>query len=71
MAAFTREINVMRHVYHRHYVRFFASYTDTDTVNILSTPVANMDLAHFLDSPIEDDEWKTLYRDIDCLCNAL
>ena len=71
MAAFIREIKVMRQVDRRHCVRFFASYTDTDPVNILSTSVADMDLARFLDSPIGDDEWKTLYRGIDCLCNAL
>ncbi|KAI4954172.1 hypothetical protein J4E91_001882 [Alternaria rosae] len=71
MAAFIREIKVMRQVNHRHCVRFLGSYTDTESVNILSTPVADMDLAAFLDKPIGDREWAILYKGIDCLCNGL
>lgn len=61
----------MGQVDHRQCVRFFTSYTGTDSVNIISTPVADVDLASFLDNLIGDDKWKTLYRGIDCLCNAL
>ena len=32
------------------------SYTDSESVNILSTPVADMDMAAFLDKPIGDRE---------------
>jgi hypothetical protein len=71
MAAFIREVKVMRQVDHRHCVRFLGSYTDTESVNILSTPVADMDLAAFLDKPIGDSEWSILYKGIDCLCNGL
>ncbi|KAI4920103.1 hypothetical protein J4E90_002243 [Alternaria incomplexa] len=71
MAAFIREIKVMRQVDHRHCVRFLGSYTDNESVNILSTPVADMDLAAFLDRPIGDREWAILYKGIDCLCNGL
>jgi len=71
MAAFIREIRVMRQVNHRHCVRFLGSYTDNESVNILSTPVADMDLAAFLDRSIGDREWIILYKGIDCLCNGL
>ncbi|CAN9476975.1 unnamed protein product [Alternaria alternata] len=56
MTAFIREIRVMRQVDHRHCVRFLGSYTDSESVNILSTPVADMDMAAFLDKPIGDRE---------------
>jgi len=71
MAAFVREIKIMRQVHHRHCVQFLGSYTDNESVNILSTPVADMDLAAFLDKPIGDREWAILYKGIDCLCNGL
>ncbi|KAI4937480.1 uncharacterized protein J4E92_002211 [Alternaria infectoria] len=71
MSAFMREINVMRQVDHRHCVHFLGSYTDNESVNILSTPVADMDLATFLDEPIGDQEWNILYTGIDCLCDGL
>jgi len=71
MAAFIREIKVMRQVDHRHCVRFLGSYTDNESVNILSAPVADMDLATFLDKPIGDQEWAILYKGINCLCNGL
>ncbi|KAI4665495.1 uncharacterized protein J4E78_002957 [Alternaria triticimaculans] len=71
MAAFMREIRVMRQVNHRHCVRFLGSYTDNESVNILSLPVAEMDLAALLDNHIGDYEWPILYKGIDCLCNGL
>jgi serine/threonine protein kinase len=71
MAAFAREIGVMRQVDHHHCVQFLGSYTDIDHVNILSYPVADMDLATFLDQPINDKEREVLYRGFGCLCNAI
>jgi serine/threonine protein kinase len=71
MAAFTREISVMRQVAHQHCVQFFGSYTDTDHVNILSGPVADMNLATLLDNPITIEERVIIYRGIGCLCNAI
>lgn len=71
MAAFIREINVMRQVDHPHCVRFVGSYTDVESVNILSLPIADTDLATLLDQPLTGDQWFTLYRGIGCLCNAL
>jgi serine/threonine protein kinase len=71
MAAFAREIGVMRQVNHQHCARFLGSYTDFDHVNILSSPVADMDLAMFLDQHIEVKERAFLYRGMGCLCNAI
>jgi hypothetical protein len=71
MAAFAREIGVMRQVDHHHCVQFLGSYTDIDHVNILSSPVADMDLATFLDQSIHDKERVILYRGLGCLCNAI
>ncbi|KAF2825835.1 kinase-like protein [Ophiobolus disseminans] len=71
MAAFAREICVMRQVHHRHCVEFLGSYTDADHVNILSLPIADMDLATFLDKPIDVAQRRILYRGLGCLCNAM
>lgn len=71
MAAFGREMNVMRQVRHRHCVEFLGSYTDLDSVNILSLPVADMDLAKLLDLPLSSDHRQILISSIDCLSNAM
>lgn len=71
MKAFGREMNVMRQVRHRHCVEFLGSYTDLDSVNILSLPVADMDLAKLLDLPLSSDYRRILISSIDCLNNAL
>ncbi|KAJ4362297.1 hypothetical protein N0V83_010390 [Neocucurbitaria cava] len=71
MAAFVREINVMRQVDHHHCVRLLGSYTDLDSVNILLNPVADMDLAMFLDHPLVYVQKKSLYKWMHCLCEAL
>jgi serine/threonine protein kinase len=71
MVAFAREVDVMRQVNHQHCVRFLGSYTDVDHVNILSSPVADMDLATLLDRPIHMKEREMLYRGFGCLCGAI
>jgi serine/threonine protein kinase len=71
LAAFVREVGVMRRVSHHHFVQFLGSYTDIEHVNILSSPVADMDLATFLDHPILNKEREILYRGLGCLCNAI
>tara|TARA_R110002003_G_scaffold248_5_gene17705 strand:+ start:3588 stop:5924 length:2337 start_codon:yes stop_codon:yes gene_type:complete len=71
MTAFAREINIMRQVDHQHCVKFLGSYTHIDHVNILSSPVADMDLATFLDRPIGTEQRAVLCRGIGCLCNAI
>jgi serine/threonine protein kinase len=71
MVAFAREVDVMRQVNHQHCVRFLGSYTDFDHVNILSSPVADMDLATLLDRPIQRKEREIIYRGFGCLCGAI
>ncbi|KAH7083945.1 kinase-like domain-containing protein, partial [Paraphoma chrysanthemicola] len=61
----------MQQVDHQHCVKFIGSYTDVDHVNILSSPVADMDLAVFLDQDLGIEAKKILYRGIGCLCNAI
>lgn len=68
MAAFAREIMVMRRVVHHHCVEHIGSYTDLEQVHILSTPVADMAL---LDRPTTIDIRRILYRGIGCICNAM
>jgi hypothetical protein len=70
--AFRREVEVMRQVSHHHCVELIGSYTDYESVSILSLPVADMDLATFLDSPDLDPAQKGILRlGIGCLCGAL
>ncbi|KAF2126543.1 kinase-like protein [Dothidotthia symphoricarpi CBS 119687] len=72
MTAFAREIGVMRQVTYQHCVRFVKSYTDSDSVNILSLPVADMDLAVFMDQPsLTKKQEQILLQGMHCLCNAL
>ncbi|KAF2190254.1 kinase-like protein [Zopfia rhizophila CBS 207.26] len=72
MEAFRREINVMRQVHHHHCVSFIGSYTDHDSVALLCSPVADMDLAQFLDKPFLDEhQLDVLRRGIGCLCVAV
>ncbi|KAF2264809.1 kinase-like protein [Lojkania enalia] len=72
MKAFTREVNVMRRVSHRHCVEFLGSYTDYDALAIFLSPVADMDLATHLNNG-EVDIWDSfrLRQWISCLCNAM
>lgn len=70
--SFSREVHVMRQVNHIHCVRILASYTDMDFVAILSSPVADMDLATFLDQDeLSDGHIDILRRGMGCLCGAL
>jgi serine/threonine protein kinase len=71
MAEFVREIGVMRQVNHQRCVQFPGSYTNFDHVNILSSPVADMDLATFLGNLIGIREEAILYRGMGCLCNVI
>jgi serine/threonine protein kinase len=71
LTAFTREINVMRQVQHQHCVRFLGSYTDFDHVNIISSPVADMDLATLLNLPPTAWGRQVIHRGLGCLCVAV
>jgi len=70
--AFSRELNVMQQVDHHHCVRLLGSYTDFESVAILSLPIADMDLAAFLDLPSLSARQKDiLYCGFGCLSCAL
>jgi serine/threonine protein kinase len=72
MAAFTREIKVMHLVRHHHCVRFLGSYTDYDNLAIISSPVADMDLAAFLDfDTLTSSQSLMLRSSMGCLASGL
>ncbi|KAL1612195.1 hypothetical protein SLS60_000419 [Paraconiothyrium brasiliense] len=71
MKLFKRELNGMRRVRHAHCVTLMATCTDTDSVIILSSPVADMDLAFFLDSDLSGTQLDTLCRAVGCITSAL
>ena len=70
--AFRREINIMRRVSHQHCVQIVGSYTDNSYVAILSLPVADTDLHHFMDlEKLSSDHMRILCQGIGCICGAL
>ncbi|ORY17134.1 kinase-like domain-containing protein [Clohesyomyces aquaticus] len=72
MDSFMREVSVMRQVDHRHCVDFWGSCTDFDSVSIFLQPVADMDLAVFLDLPtLGDPERRVLREGLGCLSDAV
>ena len=72
MRNFKREIMGMRRVHHRHCVDLIASCTDTDSVTILSHPVADSgDLSTFLDANLNLDQLKILRHSVGCITSAL
>jgi hypothetical protein len=71
-SALLKEISVMRQVAHRHCVQLLGSYTDHDFMGILLLPVADMNLATFLDLPdLSDAKLQFLRQSIGCLYSAL
>jgi hypothetical protein len=71
MQNFKREIMGMSRVRHRHCVDLVASCTDMDSVTILSSPVADLDLADFLNADLSADQLMTLWQSIGCITSAL
>ena len=72
MRNFKREIMGMRRVHHRHCVDLIASCTDTDSVTILSYPVADSgDLSIFLNANLNLDQLKILRHSVGCITSAL
>ncbi|KAF2659687.1 kinase-like protein [Lophiostoma macrostomum CBS 122681] len=70
--AFVRELGVMRQVNHRHCTQLLGSYTDYDCVAILSLPVADMDLAAYLDlEHLSVQQLNVIRCGMACLCSAL
>jgi serine/threonine protein kinase len=48
MKRFKSEVDIMRGLQHRHIIQFIGSYTDKAFLGIITSPVADMDLAAFL-----------------------
>jgi hypothetical protein len=71
MTAFRRELKAMSQVDHRHCVRLLRTYTDLDSVNILLSPVADMDLGAYMEQDLDATGKIFLQRSIRCLCNAM
>jgi serine/threonine protein kinase len=71
-AAYSCDINVMRQISHHHCVELVGSYADQDSVGILLLPIADMDLAAFLNTaPLSKTQSQFLRRSIGCVCSAL
>lgn len=71
MKALSKEIAVMRQVKHHHCVELCASWTDFESVVLLSSPVADMDLAKFMRLDMSSDRNTFLRQSIGCLCKAI
>ncbi|KAJ4985342.1 dual specificity mitogen-activated protein kinase kinase 1 [Stagonosporopsis vannaccii] len=71
MRNFKREVMGMRRVRHRHCVDLVGSCTDMDSVAILSSPVADMDLAVFLNTDLDKPQLEVLRHAIGCITSAL
>ena len=66
------EVEILKAVDHRHCVSLMCSYTDTRVIAMLSEPVADMNLATFLDAtPIPLDRKQLLQISFGCLSVAL
>jgi hypothetical protein len=61
----------MRRVRHLHCVSIITSFTDMDSVALLSYPVADMDLAAFLDMDLNVLQLSTLRSAVGCITAAL
>lgn len=72
MRNFKRELDGMRRVQHRHCIDLVASYTDTDSISMLLSPVADMDLAKIFNNPqLTAPQLATLRHAIGCITSAL
>lgn len=71
MRNFNREVLGMRRVDHRHCVDLIASCTDQDSVSIIFSPVADMDLAAYMELDLDDDQYCFLETTIGCITSAL
>ncbi|KAF9695627.1 hypothetical protein EKO04_006405 [Ascochyta lentis] len=72
MQNFKRELDGMRRAQHQHCVNLVASYTDTDSISMLLSPVADMDLAKFLNNPnLTAPQLTSLRHAVGCITSAL
>lgn len=71
MLNFERELSGMRRAQHQHCVALVASCTSMKSVTILSSPVADMDLAQFLDLDLDALQMDMLSKAVGCITSAL
>ncbi len=71
MKSFKREVYGMRRVSHRHCVKLLASLTDMDSMILISSPVADMDLTTFLNSDLAPSQIRDLRRMPGCITSAI
>jgi hypothetical protein len=71
MLNFKTELSGMRRVRHRHCVELVATCTDLTAVTLLFSPVADMDLAQFLDLDLTLLQLDILRRAVGCITSAL
>jgi hypothetical protein len=71
MSSFERELHGLRRVNHIHCVEHIASATDLHSVMLLCSPVADMDLAKFLESDLDSAGQEILRNGFGCITSAL
>jgi serine/threonine protein kinase len=69
---FVRELEILKRLSHRHLVKYIGSYTDPKYIGIIMSPVADSNLAQFLEaSPFPTERFICLRRFYGCLSSAL
>lgn len=71
MKIFKTELEAVRKVRRRHVVELMASCTDLDSVILLFSPVADMDLSIFLNIDLSERQVEFLRRSVGCITSAL
>ncbi|KAH7397183.1 kinase-like domain-containing protein [Pyrenochaeta sp. MPI-SDFR-AT-0127] len=71
MKNFKRELQGIRRIDHPHCVNLVASCTDSNSLILLCSPVADMDLSHFLDSDLSPWQVDIPRRAVGCITSAL
>ncbi|KAI2462724.1 kinase-like domain-containing protein [Annulohypoxylon bovei var. microspora] len=72
MTAFRNEVNCLKRIKHRHCVELVASYTDPSSFAILMLPVADCNLADYLQNAVSSDNDRSFLPDFfGCLSRGL
>jgi hypothetical protein len=71
MKSFKKEVMGMRRVRHPHCVDLLASWTEAESVGLICSPVADMDLASYLDMDLSMLQLGVLRNSVGCITSAL
>lgn len=72
LLGFEQELEILKRLSHRHLVKYIGSYTDPRHVGLIMSPVADSNLAQFLElSPLPTEQLIYLRRFYGCLSSAL